>query len=1158
MAEIIKCCKKQIDEGMKLKDRLDNSLLLLDGAAGTWLQQQSISPEQWGAAEGCNEWLNLSAPDVIRKLHRAYLEAVSDAVETNSFGASPVTLGEYGLSARAYEINRAAARLARECADEFSTPEKPRYVFGSIGPGTKLPSLSHISFDELCDAYKIQIQGLLDGGADALLFETCQDPLQIKAALAAADDLLGPDSDIVRYVSITVETTGTLLVGTSVSAAAAILAPYPIDVLGLNCATGPDAMEHHLGTLKEVWPARLACMPNAGMPEARTDGSVRYPLQPGEFAKKVSALAGTYGLSIVGGCCGTTPEHIRALRNQLTNDRGQGSENRRQKTENRVQKPNRQSTTGHRPSQVSSLFSAVDLTQEPAPLYIGERANATGSKKFRDTLLANDYENAFHILTEQEETGAHVLDLSCGYAGRDESRDIAVLVPRMARECLAPMMIDSTSAEVIEQALKLYGGRAMINSINFEDGGARAERVVQMARRYGAALVALTIDEKGMAMNAGEKFSVAKRLVEFCVERGLKADEIFIDPLTFTICSGDETLRDAAFQTLEAIRRIKAELPGVRTMLGLSNISFGLKPALRKVLNAVFLHQAVQAGMDACIIHVAAIVPLHEIPDHLRKAAEALLNNDRSNGDPLENYINLFEGVQETAETSAEKRPPAEMLAEAIIRGKTPWLEEAVPALLAELTAEDILNTIMLPAMKEVGRLFNEGTMQLPFVLKSAEVMKRAVDQIKPFMKKSAAGEEAPLVVLATVAGDVHDIGKNLVGIILSNNGFDVVDIGIKAPVEKMIAAVKEHRAAALGMSGLLVKSTAVMAENMKVLDHAGLKLPVLLGGAALSEEFVHQACRPHYSGQVLYCKDAFAGLAAMQTLKETGRLPETVAPVHDGLACEAKPVTAEKPAETIVRDIPVPRVGTGTWVTTSIPLDEIWKFLDLNGMIRGAWGYKRGSLSEAEYQNLLDSEVYPKLEEMKQLARDVFEPKAVHGFFNCRSEGDTLLLETLVGETLRMTFPRQKKKNGLCLADFFRPDHDIAALMAVTIGRKVMDKEKELREADRYQDYLLFHGLAVMTAEALAEYQHRQIRLQWGSNEGDLTLPGIWKQKLDQSRFGFGYALCPDLAMNKIVCDLLDTNRIGLNVTELFMADPEVSTFALITHHPQAHYFNL
>jgi len=1140
---------------MKIKEKLKTGPLLLDGAGGTWLQGQTITPEQWGTVEGCNEWLNLSAPDIIRGLHSAYLEAGADVVETNTFGASPATLGEYDLADRAYEINKVGAALARECADKFSTPEQPRYVFGSIGPGTKLPSLSQISFDKLCDGYKIQIQGLLDGGVDGLMIETCQDPLQIKAALAAADDLLGPDSDILRYVSVTVEPTGTLLVGTSPAAAATILAPYPIDVLGLNCATGPDAMKHHLDTFSELWPARLACMPNAGMPEARVDGTVVYPLQPEEFAEKVYKLGCDHGLSIVGGCCGTTPEHIAELKKYFSNAwKKNGVE---------AQPPSKgwkQREPAAGPQQAASLFNDVDFTQDPAPLYIGERANATGSRKFRDTLLADDYENAFHILTEQEETGAHILDLSCGYAGRDERKDIEVLVPRMARECLAPMMIDSTSADVIEDALKLYGGRAMINSINFEDGGDRAERVVPMARRYGAALVALTIDEKGMAMNAEEKFAVAKRLVDFCVERGLKATELFIDPLTFTICSGDDTLRDAAFQTLEAIRRIKTELPGVRTMLGLSNISFGLKPALRKIINAVFLHQAIDAGMDACIINVAAIVPLNQIPEELRKGAEALLANDQTDGDPLENYINLFETIKEEPEAEMIARPADVVLTDAIIRGKIPWLDPAVPDLLKEHAAEHILNELMLPAMKEVGRLFNDGIMQLPFVLKSAEVMKRAVDMIKPFMKKSGASEKPPLCILGTVAGDVHDIGKNLVGIILSNNGFDCVDIGIKAPIEKMMEAVKEHEADVLGMSGLLVKSTAVMAENMKILETNGFTTPVLLGGAALSEEFVDQACRPHYSSGVLYCKDAFAGLAAMQMFKETGKLPEYVAPTRDGLGCDVPETTAEPVVtEPIAKDVPVPDVEFNTWVQTDIDLDEVWNYLDIDGLITGSWGYKQGVLSDEEYQKLLDEEVFPNLEKIKEQAREIFKPKTIHGFFNCRAEDDTFYLtDPTTGEETPMLFPRQNKAPFHCLADFFRPDEDVCALTAVTIGNKVMEKEQELRDADNYQDYLLFHGLAVMTAEALNEYMHKQVRLKWGSEEGDLSLSEIWDRKLDQSRFGFGYAACPDLEMNGVVCDLLDTDRIDLNVTELFMADPEVSTFALITHHPQSYYFDL
>ncbi|MFA5688082.1 MAG: homocysteine S-methyltransferase family protein [Kiritimatiellales bacterium] len=1126
---------------MTLKEKLHSGTLLLDGAMGTIIQTLEITPEQWNGHDGCNEWLNLSAPEILRSLHRAYLAAGSDAIEANTFGASPLTLGEYQLAERAYEISKAGAQLARECAAEFSTPEQRRFVFGAIGPGTKLPSLGHISFDELYDAYQVQIQGLLDGGVDGLLIETCQDPLQIKAALAAADALPGANSEIVRYVSLTVETTGTMLVGTSVAAAAAILAPYPVDILGLNCATGPDRMAPHIEMLAKLWRGNIACMPNAGMPETDAAGNVVYPLAPLPFAKKVAALMAAHGISVAGGCCGTTPEHIAELRKLV------GTALRR-----RPQKIPALDGANALP-QAASLFQPVDLTQQPAPLFIGERANATGSKRFRDALLNNDYENAFHILSEQEETGVHILDLSCGYTGRDERADIAVLVPRMARECRAPLMIDSTSAAAIEDALKRYGGRALINSINFEDGGARAERVVALARRYGAALVALTIDEKGMALPADEKFAVAKRIVDFCTARGLAPDDLLIDPLTFTVCSGDESLRDAAVQTLNAIRRIKAELPGVRTLLGLSNISFGLKPAARKILNAVFLHQAVAAGLDAAIVHAAAIVPLNEIPANLRTAAEALLNNDFSAGDPLENYINLFEYFQEAPEEKPETRPPAELLTDAIVRGKIPWMQTAMPVLLNTERAETILNELLLPAMREVGRLFNDGTLQLPFVLKSAEVMKHAVDLLKPHLQKTGAGERPPLILLATVAGDVHDIGKNLVGIILSNNGFDVLDLGIKVPVEQIINAVEKHHVIAIGLSGLLVKSTTVMAENLSAFERAGIKIPVMLGGAALSPEFVDQVCRPLYSGEVLYCKDAFVSLAALQEFKQTGHFPEP-APVK-----KKQPAAPKKPApanEIIHRDVPVPDVPADTWIAERIDPDEVWHYLDTHVLTRGVWGYKQGELSDADYQTLRAVEILPNLAKVKQIARRVFVPQMIHGFFNCRAAGDTLLIQNpATGGEIPFAFPRSAR-TGICLADYFRTDRDIAGLMAVTLGGGIAKKEQELRAADRYLDYLLFHGLAVMSAEALAEFGHRQIRRQWGSHEGDLSLEEIRRRKLDQRRFAFGYPACPDLALNKICSELLDTRRIGITVTDLFILDPEVSTFALITHHPQAHYF--
>ncbi len=1132
---------------MTLRDQLTKGPLLLDGAMGSLLQRQPITARQWSKFEGCNEWLNLSAPEVICELHNAYLEAGSDVVQTNTFGSSPGTLGEYGLSERAYEISKAAAQWARECANVFSTPGQSRYVLGSIGPGTKLPSLGQIRFDELYADYTVQVRGLLDGGVDGLIIETCQDPLQIKAALAAAGDLLGPNSDIVCYVSVTVESSGTLLVGTSVLAIASILAHYPIDVLGLNCATGPDAMEHPIHTLSEIWPNRLACMPNAGMPVANEKGDITYPLNPQSFAEKVGQLITKYGLSMVGGCCGTTPEHIRQLRKKLDLMK--------------VDKRNCSPCKTDRSvcfSQIASLFSPVDLTQRSTPLLIGERANATGSKRFREALLSNDYENAFHILTEQEETGADVLDLNCGYAGRDERKDIAILVPRIARECRIPFMIDSTSPEVIEDALKAYGGRAIINSIHFEDGDGKAKRIVSMARRYGAAIVGLTLDEKGMGKRVEEKVAIARRLRDFCVEQGLGAEEILIDPLTFTVCSGDETLRDAAIQTLESIRRIKAELPGVQTILGLSNISFGLRPPARRALNAVFLHQAIRAGLDACIIHVATLTPLNQIPDDIRTAAEALLNNDMSLGDPLENYILFFENVKNVVEKNAETHPADEVLAEAIIRGKARWLDHAISTLLKEKIAEEILNQIMLPAMKEVGRLFNTGVLQLPFVLKSAEVMKRAVDLIRPFLQKNGADHHMPKIVLATVAGDVHDIGKNLVGILLSNNGFDVIDLGIKVSVEKIVEALKEHRATAIGMSGLLVKSTAVMAENIQYLERIGIDVPVMLGGAALSKEFVEQVCCPNYSGEVVYCKDAFDSLVVLQQLKETGQPLKKNTPAHQ--ECHGSLLEKNEPIANLISvEVPIPDIVIGTQITEKIDLDEVWNYLDLPRMISAAWGYKKCKHSPKAYQKLLDQEIDPNVLKMKQFGKQVFEPKILHGFFNCRSLGDSLFIEhSGTGEEIQMTFLRQKQAPYHCLSDFFRPDGDIAALLAVTLGPRVSDQEKTLRKADLYCDYLLFHGLATMTAEALTEYGHTKIRQAWGSEKDVLTLAEIRKRKLDQRRFGFGYAACPDLAMNKMVFDLLNAGRIGLNVTELFMVDPEISTLSLVTHHPQAYHLKI
>lgn len=847
---------------MAIKEFLKKNLLLVDGAMGTQIQGRNPGAEAWGAYEGCNEWLNLSAPEIIRDIHAAYFAAGSDAVETNSFGSAPLTLGEYDLTARAREISRAAAQIARGAADDAARNDgRPRFVLGSVGPGTRLATLGQVAFDELYGGYQEQMGGLIEGGADGLIVETCQDLLQIKAAVAAAMQVLGPKSDKLLYVSVTVETTGTLLVGSSIWAVMAALEPYPIDVLGMNCATGPEAMRRHLEAIAKLWRGGIGCMPNAGLPTL-VDGQVNYPLGPQAFAAAFAPIVRGVGLNVAGGCCGTTPDHVRELRKAL------GAA------------PAPPPRDVRPPDQVASLFAPVDLTQEPAPLYVGERANATGSKKFREALLAERLDAAFDLLVEQDEGVAHVLDLSVAYAGRDEIADMTALVARAGRECRLPLMVDSTQLDVVEAALKLYGGRMLVNSINFESGEEKAEKLVALAKQFGAGLVALTIDEVGMAMTADRKVEIAKRLIEFCEQRGLRRGDLLIDALTFTVCSGDGALRDAAKETIAAIRRIKKEFPGVRTILGLSNVSFGLKPAARKVLNTVFLDRCIKAGMDACIINTSALVPLTDLAPAAVKLAEKLLDNDAADGDPLELFIQHFEAAAPEAEAGAAGAAltPEEQVAAALVKGKAALLETSIPALLAKMAAEDVLNGHLIPGMKEVGRLFNDGVLQLPFVLKSAEVMKKAVAMIKPYLKAGEAGSSGKMVI-ATVAGDVHDIGKNLVDIILSNNGYQVVNLGVKVSIEKMMAAVRESGADVLGMSGLLVKSVQVMRENLKAMEAAGLRLPVLLGGAALTEPFVANDCQPVYSGPVRYCKDAFDSLTAFRELKETGTLRRAAPP---------------------------------------------------------------------------------------------------------------------------------------------------------------------------------------------------------------------------------------------------------------------------------------
>jgi len=1124
---------------MKLIDRIRNRIFIMDGAMGTQLQEHVIAPEAWQNCEGCNELLNVTAPDVIRSVHAAYFQAGSDAVETNTFGASSLTLSEYNLADRAREFNMAAARIAREAADSFSTEDQPRYVFGSIGPGTKLPTLGQTSFDELCDSMQVQMEGLLEGGVDGILLETCQDLLQIKAGVVAYEKTVGKASDVPLYVSVTVEQTGTLLIGSNIGAVVAALAPLPVCILGLNCATGPQAMRIHLDYLAKHWPGFLACMPNAGMPLLKGT-EVDYPLQPAEFSDLLGTMTRETGLNVVGGCCGTTPEHITALRNNL----------------NDFSAPERSTS---KPEQATSLFSAMDFEQKPPPLFIGERANATGSKKFRDALLQDDYEACFSILQHQEETGAHILDLCTAYTGRTETNDAAIIVERAARECRLPIMIDTMQTAVVETALKRYGGRMLINSINFESGEARAHEVVELARRYGAAIVGLTIDEEGMAKTAERKVAIARRLVDFCEKRGIARHDIFIDTLTFTIGSGDDTLRTAALETTEAIRRIKTEMPGVRTILGLSNISFGLKPVSRKILNTVFLDRCVKAGMDACIINVASIIPLNQIDDDARKVAEHLLDNDQTNGDPLDQFILFFEDVTLTETDEADdNKTPEEALADAVVRGRIPPLSDLLPVLLQEYKAEHILNELLVPAMKEVGRLFNDGLLQLPFVLKSAEVMKRAVDIIKPHMEKGDTSQQKATMVLATVSGDVHDIGKNLVDIILSNNGFNIVNLGTKIPVEQMIAAVREHKADVLGMSGLLVKSATLMAENMKALADEKIDVPVFLGGAALTPDFVQDTCQPNYDSPVVYCKDAFEGLTRMQEYVETGALKP---PQQKEKAQKLPPTSKTAPTEPVeVITTPTPPF-MGHRRVSDISIEDLFPLLNERAVVVGQWRYTKGKMSKEEYQHILDTEGYPKLEAMKKicLENDFFRPEISYGFFRCHAKENSLFVyENEKAAPVELAFPRQRKEPHIAIPDYFHTDQDVVGFQCVTLGNGLEKANVDLLKEDNYQDYFFWHGLAVQLTDALAEYSHRMIRKAWGFDESELDIKGLDDQHYRGSRYGFGYASCPDIAMNKIACDFVHADAMGVEVTESLMMVPEFTTAAIILHHPKAKYFNV
>src|SRR5664279_900988 len=1052
---------------------LHEKVLLLDGGMGTQIFARQPTMEDYGSAalEGCVDLLTERRPQWIREIHESYLRAGADAVETNTFGANPLVLGDFGLSAKAYDINVQAAGIAKEVARSF---DRPRFVIGSVGPGTKLITLGHVSYADLLASYRVQMEGLLDGGADAILIETCQDLGQIKVAVRAAREAMAAKQrKLPIWVQATVETTGTLLVGSDIATVLTSVEPLGIDVLGLNCATGPDEMHQHLQTLCEASPFRISCLPNAGLP-MNVGGQVVYPLDPAAFAPKVLHAASEFGLAIIGGCCGTTPDHIRAL--------APG-----------VEKLNAPQRHPKLERSAASLYQSVALKQEPAPLIVGERTNANGSKKFRDLLAKEDWDGMIALAKEQQREGAHLLDLCVAYVGRDEVRDADELLSRLITQITLPLMIDSTEFPVIERALQRSPGKCVINSINFEDGEAKARAILELCRTYGAAVVALTIDERGMAKSREQKLEVARRLYALAVgEYGLDPGDLIIDPLTFTLGSGDEEFRGSAVETLEALKLIKAELPGVMTILGVSNVSFGLNPASRHVLNALMLYHGVKHGLDMAIFNASKVIPVAKIDPEDRRIVEDLLFNRRSEGyDPLKALMARFSSRKAVvAEDRRADLPVLERLHRGILDGEKQAILADVDEALQDHDPLKLINEVLLGAMKVVGERFGAGEMQLPFVLESAEAMKAAIKRLEPHLPKESNYQKGR-ILLATVKGDVHDIGKNLVDIILSNNGFEVRNLGIKQPIEAILKELASWPADAIGLSGLLVKSTVIMKENLHFMEELGHQVPVILGGAALTRDYVEGDCRRSYSGEVYYAEDAFEGLRHMQALvagETSAPAPTTAASVAGEIKVlhrggSSVPLTPLGQSSWVRHEAPPP--GPPFWGTRELadsPVD-LFEHLDAFALIRNRWGFSQGVQGDEAFAAVLRDKAEPQLARWQErLAADpLFQPRARYGYFPVRAEGDALRVFDPADPTqtlTRLTFPRQAAGRRLCITDFFRGEGtDVLALQLVTLGQAAADHAAKLYKKDGYADYFAFHGLATELTEAYAERVHARIR---------------------------------------------------------------------------------
>ncbi len=1136
---------------MGFLSELEKRVLVFDGAMGTMIQQQKLASLDFDGHDGCNEILNVTKPDIITSIHRAYLAAGADVIETNTFGANAMNLSEYGLESRVYELNKSAAEIAKKAAAEFTG----RFVAGSIGPGTKSPSRGEITFESLEKTYYEQVAGLIDGGADIMLVETCYDLLQTKAALAAIQKyFVDSHKRLPVMAQVTIEQTGRMLLGTEIEAVAATLEPYDIDVLGLNCATGPENMNDALRYLSMHWKKAISCQPNAGLPKIE-NGNMAYDLQPLEFVASLRRYVKEYGLNVVGGCCGTTPEFIALLAKTIA-----------------MEQPKVRSIV-HQPS-IASMFSATTIEQDPKPLIIGEKMNATTqNKEFKQLVTNEEYDKILDFARHQAE-GAHALDLCVDIAGgkKPASYYLENIVSRLAPILSVPLVLDSDAPEnVVEYGLKHIPGRAVINSVNLEDGGKRMDAIFSLAKKYGAAVIALSIDENGMALTADRKVAVAKRICESAVHHGLRPQDMLFDVLTLPISTGQEEYKTAAVETLEAIKRIRHEIPGAYTVLGISNISFGLKQHGRRVLNSVFLHEAVNAGLDAALVNAMKIYPMQQLPQKEIELARALIYHQKVDGlEPLEAFLSYFDNATAPEmHADNEEHTLEDALKNCIIKGEKEIrlgkarapLSFILDEALKKYNALEIINTYLLNAMRTVGKLFNAGRLQLPFVLRSAEVMKAAVSYLEPFIETAKGSTSKGTIVLATVKGDVHDIGKNLVDIILSNNGYTVNNLGIKQSSDAIIKAASETKADAVGLSGLLVKSMLEMKNILEDMELRGMSLPVICGGAALQRNYVESELRSAYSGPVYYALDAFEGLKILDELTNTKTRD---AKILDGKRIAQIKGYPEHPAnseEAVRKDVAIPTpLFYGTRII-SATAEEIYPYINTTALFRGQWGYRQRALSAAEYECLLKSWVYPLFEQMKNEYRTILQPKAVYGYFACKSCGDDLVIYDNNGQELeRFAFPRQRHGKKLSISDFFSADKmDVIGIAAVTAGPLVKEEMNLLKCNNGYERYLYLHGLAVESAEAMAEYTHRKMREEMGiANEDGARIEDLFHQKYRGCRYSFGYPACPNLEDQVKLFRLLHPEQIGISLTETFQMVPEESTSAIIVHHPQARYFSV